>query len=134
MSRMVCKIGPGLACVVCGRQVSSADVKATCRASSAFVHQAGDSSRALPGTALKALLRDWLGIEAADCGCNDMAALMDSMGPQWCRSHGMPVILNSMRREHQKRRAAGTTSLPWSEFAARRLVLLACQLAGAKNT
>lgn len=85
-----------------------------------------------PGTELKALLRDWLGIVASPgCSCNSMAARMDRLGPDWCEGPGMPEILGVMRAEHAKRRAAGTTILPWSDTAARQLVLLACRRARA---
>jgi hypothetical protein len=81
----------------------------------------------LCGTELKALLKDWLGIEATPtCSCNAMARKMDSLGPEWCRSDdGMAEILGVMRDEHGKR----NTILPWSDIAARQLVLLACRRA-----
>jgi hypothetical protein len=84
-----------------------------------------------PGTRLKTLLRDWLGIEASPtCKCNGMAAKMDSLGPDWCESdEGMAAILDVMRDEHARRWAEGLTVLPWADFAARRLVLLACRQA-----
>jgi hypothetical protein len=55
-----------------------------------------------------------------------MARKMDSLGPDWCRSdEGMAEILGVMRTEHAKR----NTILPWSDIAARQLVLLACRRA-----
>ena len=86
-----------------------------------------------PGSRLKAMLRDWLGIEASPtCRCNGMAAKMDTLGSEWCESDdGMDEILNVMRGEHAKRWADGSTILPWADFAARRLVLLACRQARA---
>jgi hypothetical protein len=78
------------------------------------------------GTELKALLRDWLGIEASPtCSCNAMARKMDTLGPEWCEGEGMAEILDVMRTEHAKR----NTILPWSDIAARQLVLLACRRA-----
>ena len=80
---------------------------------------------------LKGLLRDWLGIGASPtCRCNGMAIKMDQLGPDWCMSDdGMAEILGVMREEHGKRWADGATILPWSDFAARRLVMLACSQA-----
>jgi len=81
----------------------------------------------LCGTELKAILKDWLGIEATpNCSCNAMARKMDDRGPEWARSdEGMSEILGVMRTEHAKRK----TILPWSDIAARQLVLLACRRA-----
>jgi hypothetical protein len=81
----------------------------------------------LCGTELKALLKDWLGIESTPtCSCNAMARKMDERGPEWCKSgEGMAEILGVMRTEHAKR----NTILPWSDIAARQLVLLACRRA-----
>jgi hypothetical protein len=82
-----------------------------------------------PGTELKTLLKDWLGIEATPtCSCNRMSARMDALGPDWCESDaGMAEILHVMREEHAKRRAAGQTILPWTDFGATQLVRLACR-------
>ena len=87
------------------------------------------------GTELKALLRDWLGIESTPtCSCNAMARRMDTLGPEWCESdEGMAAILDVMRAEHAKRRAAGTTILPWTDLGARQLVLLACRRSRANG-
>jgi hypothetical protein len=87
-----------------------------------------------PGRELKALLKDWLGIEATPtCSCNKMAAKMDLIGPEWCESDkGMVEILGVMRDEHAKRWADGRTILPWTDAGARQLVLLACRRARAK--
>jgi hypothetical protein len=84
-----------------------------------------------PGTELKAILKDWLGIEATpNCSCNAMARKMDERGPEWCRSDGgMAEILGVMRTEHGKRK----TILPWTDIAARQLVLLACRRAEART-
>jgi hypothetical protein len=87
----------------------------------------------LCGTELKALLKDWLGIESTPtCSCNAMARKMDSLGPDWCEGDGMASILEVMRNEHAKRWADGRTILPWTDAGARQLVLLACRRARAK--
>jgi hypothetical protein len=84
------------------------------------------------GTELKALLKDWLGIEASPtCSCNAMARRMDTLGPDWCEGDGMTQILDVMRAEHAKRWADGRTILPWTDMGARQLVLLACRRARA---
>lgn len=92
------------------------------------------SPKVTAGSELHLLLRDWLGIEpTAECPCRSMAAKMDSLGPDWCESDdGMAEILGVMRTEHEKRRAEGTTILPWTDLGARQLVLLACRRARAK--
>jgi hypothetical protein len=61
-----------------------------------------------------------------------MARRMDDSGPDWCEGDGMALILDVMRAEHAKRRAAGKTLLPWTDAGARQLVLLACRRARAK--
>jgi hypothetical protein len=87
-----------------------------------------------PGTELKALLKDWLGIEASPtCSCNAMARKMDTLGPEWCEGEGMASILDVMRAEHGKRWADGRTILPWTDLGARQLVLLACRRAAANG-
>jgi hypothetical protein len=87
-----------------------------------------------PGTELKTLLKDWLGIEASPtCRCNGMAIKMNHLGPDWSESEeGMSEILGVMRDEHAKRWADGRTILPWTDAGARQLVLLACRRARAK--
>jgi hypothetical protein len=87
-----------------------------------------------PGTELKALLKDWLGIESSPtCSCNTMASRMNALGPDWCESEaGLAEILCTMRDEHAKRRADGRTRLPWTDFGATQLVRLACRRARAK--
>jgi hypothetical protein len=96
--------------------------------------QAFDSSREGPGTELKALLKDWLGIDVSPtCSCNAMARKMNQQGPDWCESdEGMAEILGVMRAEHAKRWEAGKTLLPWADIGARQLVRLACRRARAK--
>jgi hypothetical protein len=87
------------------------------------------------GTELKAILKDWLGIEASPtCSCSSMARRMDALGPDWCESdQGMAAILDVMRAEHAKRWSAGKTILPWTDLGARQLVLLACRRARANG-
>lgn len=85
-----------------------------------------------PGAELKRILKDWFGIEATlGCSCNAMAKKMNRLGPDWCEGPGMPEIVAAMRGEFTKRRQAGTTILPWSEFGARVLIRLACRRARA---
>lgn len=134
------------ACVVCGRSVKTRTTKAvaSCRSvpkgqrpKTAELMQAAGVVTARPpivhgpGTELKKLLKDWLGIEAAPgCSCNSMAARMDALGPDWCESDaGTTEILGVMRDEHAKRWADGRTKLPWTDFGARQLVRLACRRA-----
>lgn len=87
-----------------------------------------------PGTELKAILGDWLGITPSEgCSCNSMARRMNEQGAQWCESdEGMAEILGVMRAEHAKRWEAGKTRLPWADMGARQLVRLACRRARAK--
>jgi hypothetical protein len=87
-----------------------------------------------PGTELKALLKEWLGIEAAPgCKCNATAGRMNALGPDWCESEaGLAEILGVMQAEHAKRWADGRTRMPWSNFAATQLVRLACRRSRAK--
>ena len=87
-----------------------------------------------PGTELKSILKDWLGIEASPtCSCNAMARKMNQQGPDWCESdEGMAEILGVMRAEHANRWADGRTRLPWTDMGARQLVRLACRRAMAK--
>jgi hypothetical protein len=88
-----------------------------------------------PGTELKALLKDWLGIEATPtCSCNRMAARMDALGPDWSESDaGMAEILGVMRTEHAKRWRMGKIRIPFVEAGARKLVRLACRRARSKG-
>lgn len=131
-------------CLLCGRVVKTKTTKAvaTCRTSpkrprpQELMQAAGVSMPKPPvvrgpGTELKKLLKDWLGIEATPtCRCNTMAARMDALGVAWCESDaGMAEILGVMREEHAKRKAAGQTTLPWTDFGATQLVRLACRKA-----
>ena len=87
-----------------------------------------------PGTELKALLKDWLGIESSPtCRCNAMARKMNAKGIEWSLGpEGMAEILAAMQAEHAKRKQAGQTRLPWTDFGARKLVELACSRAKSK--
>ena len=97
----------------------------------AVVHPHGHPCKC--GTELKALLKDWLGIEATPtCSCNAMARKMDTLGPDWCEGEGMASILDVMRAEHGKRWADGRTILPWTDVGARQLVYMACRRSRAK--
>jgi len=136
-------------CTICGRVVKTRTTKAVaaCRSnvrkySPEEVMQAAGTPMPRPvildgpGTELKAMLKDWLGIEAdAGCACNSMAARMDALGPDWCESEaGLAEIIGVMQAEHAKRWAEGRTRLPWSDFAATQLVKLACRRARTKTT
>lgn len=133
-------------CRACGRVVRTKTTKAvaSCRSAArsarptahelmqaAGVAMSRAPIRCGPGTELKRLLKNWLGIEpTAGCECNSMAARMDALGVEWCESDaGMAEIVNAMREEHAKRKAAGQTILPWTDLGARQLVLLACRRA-----
>lgn len=84
-----------------------------------------------PGSELKSLLKDWLGIESSPtCSCNAMANKMNKLGADWSESaDGLAEILAVMKREHIKRKSI----LPWSDTAAAMLVRLACRRARAKR-
>jgi len=122
-------------CPVCGLRAPKIAVSpvAVCRPRTQRLVTQDDSHKppSGPGSMLKALLRDWLGIEASPtCRCNGMAIKMDQLGPDWCMSDdGLAEILGVMRDEHAKRWADGATILPWTDFAARKLVMLACKRA-----
>ena len=88
-----------------------------------------------PGTELKAILKDWLGIESSPtCKCNAMAAKMNIWGCDECaKPENVDQVLAVMRDEHKRRQAAGQTILPWSDTAAKSLVKLAIRRAKAKQ-
>jgi len=74
-----------------------------------------------PGSQLKRLL-GCAGLRATkDCGCDDMAAKMDGLGPKWCRNHA-GEILDTMRAAAQRR------GLPFSELGAGMLLRVAIRL------
>lgn len=139
--------GYSAVCRVCNRQAKTKTTKAiaACRAGksrpspellmqAAGIVAAKPAATGGPGTELKAILADWLGIVPAEgCACNSMAARMDALGPEWCEGdEGMAEILGVMRAEHGKRWEAGETKLPWTDFGAKQLVRLACRRARAK--
>jgi hypothetical protein len=133
-------------CSICGRQVRTRTTKAiaSCR-SNTKKHTVSDIMQATgfspgsshpimvggPGTELKKLLKDWLGIEATPtCRCNSMSARMDALGSEWCLSDiGMTEIVEVMRNEHTRRKESGDTILPWTDFGAKALIKLACKRA-----
>ena len=94
-------------------------------------HPAYPRQRPGPGTELKSLLKDWLGITSSPtCGCNAMANKMNKSGADWSESaDGLTEILAVMKREHSKRKSI----IPWSDTAASMLVRLACRRARAKQ-
>lgn len=111
------------ACPSCGRRFGSVVAARQC------------ITNGMPGTELAAILKNWLGIESTpQCQCMNMAKRMDALGPDWCESDdGMSEILGVMRNEHGNRWNAGTTVLPWSEMAAKQLVVMACRRARANS-
>jgi len=79
-----------------------------------------------PGTELKALLKDWLGITAtANCSCNARARQMDEWGPDECERQ-MPVILTWLEEQAKGRK------LPFVRIAAEQVVKLAIRRARKK--
>jgi hypothetical protein len=133
---MLCSFDNTMRCVQCGYVAKNPRLLRECGRSRP-ASPVGRTRRQIsfqsggPGTELKALLKDWLGIEpASGCKCNSMATKMDALGPDWCESDaGMAEILGVMRDEHAKRWADGRTKLPWTDFGARQLVRLACRRA-----
>lgn len=133
--RTVQKVDGLYRCIECGQESPDQSAphrgRCSCYAASLPPRRARDDG---PGTELKALLKDWLGIEASPtCSCNAMARRMNQQGPEWCESdEGMAEILGVMRAEHAKRWEAGKTRLPWADIGARQLVRLASRRARAK--
>lgn len=79
-----------------------------------------------PGTELKSLFH-WLGIEDTGCGgCGGMAARMDRWGPAQCRNNLKRIV------DHLEKQAA-ERNLPFSRFAATKLVRLAIWKAERKS-
>ena len=133
--RTVQKVDGLYRCIECGQESPDQSAphrgRCSCYAASLPPRRARDDG---PGTELKALLKDWLGIESSPaCSCNAMARKMNASGIAWCLSGaGMAEILGVMRAEHAKRWADGRTRLPWTDLGARQLVRLACRRARAK--
>lgn len=72
-----------------------------------------------PGTELKSLLKDWLGVIATPtCPCNAHARQMDLWGPDECERR-IEEIVDWLGQE------AGRRKLPFVRYAARKMVLLA---------
>lgn len=126
-------------CTRCGRQVitKSRNVIAACKASDQY---ASSHARLTglspvdggPGTELRSLLSEWLGITSEPgCACERHAMLMDLWGPDECERR-VDEIVSWLREEHAKRRDAGQTRLPWTDLGATQLVKLACRRARAK--
>lgn len=79
-----------------------------------------------PGTELKALLKDWLGIQASpNCSCNARARQMDEWGPDLCEQN-MDTILQWLEEQ------ATARQLPFVRFAAEQAVKLAIRRARKK--
>lgn len=79
-----------------------------------------------PGTELKALLRDWLGIVASpNCSCNARARQMDEWGPDRCEQN-LPEIVSWLEEQAKSR------GLPFVRFAGEQAVKLAIRRARKK--
>jgi hypothetical protein len=79
-----------------------------------------------PGTELKALLKDWLGIQASpNCSCNARARQMDEWGPDLCEQN-IPTIVGWLEEQATARK------LPFVRFAAEQAVKLAIRRARKK--
>ena len=78
-----------------------------------------------PGTELKNLL-SMIGIKTTpDCSCNARAAKMNEMGIDWCRTN-LSTIVSWLQEEANRR------LLPFSQFAARKVVQIAIMRAERK--
>lgn len=79
-----------------------------------------------PGTELKAILRDWLGIVASpNCSCNARARQMDEWGPDLCEQN-MQTIVTWLEEQ------AAARKLPFVRFAGEQAVKLAIRRARKK--
>lgn len=79
-----------------------------------------------PGTELKAILKDWLGIQASpNCSCNARAKQMDEWGPDLCEQN-LPTIVSWLEEQATARK------LPFVRFAAEQAVKLAIRRARKK--
>lgn len=79
-----------------------------------------------PGTELKALLKDWLGIQASpNCSCNARARQMDEWGPDLCEQN-LSTIVDWLGEQAKARK------LPFVRFAAEQAVKLAIRRARKK--
>ena len=85
-----------------------------------------DPPAAGPGTELKAILKDWLGIQASpNCSCNARARQMDEWGPDICEQN-LPTIVGWLEEQAQAR------NLPFVRFAGEQAVKLAIRRARKK--
>lgn len=79
-----------------------------------------------PGTELKALLKDWLGIVASpNCSCNARARQMDEWGPDLCEQN-LSTIVDWLGEQ------AAARKLPFVRFAGEQAVKLAIRRARKK--
>jgi hypothetical protein len=79
-----------------------------------------------PGTELKAILKDWLGIQAGpNCSCNARARQMDEWGPDICEQN-LPTIVGWLEEQAKAR------NLPFVRFAGEQAVKLAIRRARKK--
>lgn len=79
-----------------------------------------------PGTELKGLLKDWLGIQASpNCSCNARARQMDEWGPDLCEQN-LQTIVGWLEEQAKARK------LPFVRFAAEQAVKLAIRRARKK--
>ncbi len=79
-----------------------------------------------PGTELKALLKDWLGIQASpNCSCNARARQMDEWGPDLCEQN-LSTIVDWLGEQ------AAARKLPFVRFAGEQAVKLAIRRARKK--
>lgn len=79
-----------------------------------------------PGTELKAILKDWLGIQASpNCSCNARARQMDEWGPDLCEQN-LPTIVEWLEEQAKAR------NLPFVRFAGEQAVKLAIRRARKK--
>ncbi len=96
------------------------------RPATPFVPQEVPPPSAGPGTELKALLKDWLGIQASpNCSCNARARQMDEWGPDLCEQN-LPTIVDWLGEQ------AAARKLPFVRFAAEQAVKLAIRRARKK--
>ena len=79
-----------------------------------------------PGTELKAILKDWLGVQASpNCSCNARARQMDEWGPDLCEQN-LPTIVGWLEEQAKAR------NLPFVRFAGEQAVKLAIRRARKK--
>ena len=89
-------------------------------------HQPSPAPTSGPGTELKAILKDWLGIVASpNCSCNARARQMDEWGPDLCEQN-LPTIVTWLEEQAKAR------NLPFVRFAGEQAVKLAIRRARKK--